>query len=153
MIGALVLRVGSRRGWKAFNHRDLDYFEPYISDDIVYEVAGDPPLGGRFVGKAAWRQANDRWMEPLASFRIRVVNEGLTHPFALGLSNTVLTEYELTERTHDGRELRTRGVDVSEIRRGKVVSERNYLLNLEGEAALRRSPSDSVSPSVSTSAE
>lgn len=146
MIGALMLRIGSRRGWAAVNRRDLDHFDSLIAEDIVYDVAGEPPLGGHFVGKAAWREANERWMEPLASFRFRVLNEALTRPLALGLTNVVLTEYELIERTRDGRELRTRGIDVSEIRRGKVVAERNYLFDLEAEAALRR-PSSEAGPS------
>jgi ketosteroid isomerase-like protein len=136
MIGAMVLRIGNRRGWKAFNRGDLAYFDRYLADDVVYEVAGRPPFGGRFVGKTAWHEANRRWMDSVAAFRIRVVHEGLTHPFALGLTNTVLTEYELIERTPDGRTFRTRGIDVSEIRRGKLVAARNYLFDQEGEAAL-----------------
>lgn len=136
MIGALLLRLGSARGWRAFNRRDLDYFERYVADDIVYETAGRSPLGGRFVGKAAWREANQRWMDSLASFRFTVRHEGLTHPYALGLTNTVLTEYELMQTTKDGRAFRTRGIDVSEMRRGKIVAERNYLFDLAGSEAL-----------------
>jgi ketosteroid isomerase-like protein len=138
MIGAILVRIGNRRGWKAVNRRDLEYFEPYVSEGIVYDVAGPPPFGGRFVGKLAWREANQRWMDALASFEFRVIHEALTHPFALGFSNTVLTEYELLETTPDGRTFRTRGIDVSEIRRGKVVAERNYLFDLEAEAAIHR---------------
>ena len=138
MIGAILTRVGNRRAWKAFNRRDLDYFEPYLADGVVYEVAGRPPIGGRFVGKAAWREANQRWMDSLASFEIRVIHEALTNPFALGFSNTILTEYEAVETTRDGQTLRTRGIDVSKMKRGKLVAERNYTFDLEAEEAIRQ---------------
>lgn len=138
MIGALVLKLGLGRAWRAFNRRDLDYFDRYIADDIVYEVAGPPPLGGRFVGKKAWREANQRWMDAIPFFKVRVVHEALTNPLALGLTNTVMTEYELIEKTPDGRVLRQRCIDISELRRGRTVRERQYWFDVDGEAAIRK---------------
>jgi hypothetical protein len=103
MIGAILTRIGVRRGWEAANRRDLDYLDRYVADEAVIEIPGRPPIGGRFVGKAAFREANQRWMDSLASFEYRVINVALTNPFALGLSNTIFTEFELVETTHDGR--------------------------------------------------
>jgi ketosteroid isomerase-like protein len=138
MIGAILTRIGNRRAWKAMNRRDLDYFDRYVADEVVYDVAGRPPLGGRFVGKAAWRGANQRWMDSLESFKFRVIHEALTNPFALGFTNTILTEYEVIETARDGRTLRMRGIDVSEMKRGKLVAERNYMFDLEAEAGIRQ---------------
>jgi len=136
MIGALMMRIGSRRGWAAFNRRDLDYLDRYVADEVVYELQGPPPFGGRFIGKAAWRAANRRWMDALGSFRADVRHLALTRPFAFGLTNTVITEYDLVMTSRDGRTTRTLCVDVSEIQRGKLVAERNYTFDLDAAYAV-----------------
>jgi hypothetical protein len=81
MIGALILKLGAGRGWDALNRGDLDDFERFLAEDVVFEQA-------------------------------------------LGLSNTVVTEFELTATRADGTTRVSRGVDVSEMCRGKLVSER-----------------------------
>ena len=124
MIGAILVKIGARRGWDAANRRDLDYLERYMAEDMVMEMPGRRPIGGRFVGRQACREANQRWMDSLASFEYRPIHIAVTNPLALGLTNTVLTEFELLETTHDGRTHRGRGVDVSELKRGKWVAGR-----------------------------
>ena len=126
MIGALIMKWGTRRGWDAFNRRDLGYFERYFADDVVLEQPGPAPIGGRNVGKAAWRRAMAAWMDAVPSYRYRVLHTALDRPWALGLTNTVITEYELTETDVEGRTRVSRGIDVSEMRRGKLVVERTY---------------------------
>jgi len=140
MIGALLMKLGARRGWDAMNRRDLDYVERYMADDVVIEIPGRPPIGGRFVGRKACREATERWMDSLASFEYRVVHLAVTNPLALGLTNTVLTEFVLVETTLDGRTHRARGIDVSEMKRGKLVAGRTYIFDLEAEEAIRRPP-------------
>ncbi len=137
MIGAIVMKMGVRRAWAAANRRDLDYLLRYVADDAVMEVPGRPPVGGRFVGREAWRAWFERWLAGLSTFRFRVIHEALTKPLALGLSNTVLTEFELEATTLDGRTFRGRGVDVSEMVRGKWVADRTYVFDLEAEEAMR----------------
>ena len=137
MIGAIVMKIGARRAWDAFNRRDLDYLERSMAEDVVVEIPGRPPIGGRFVGRKACREANQRWMDSLASFEWRVIHLAVANPLALGLTNTVLTEFELLETTHDGRSHRGRGVDVSELKRGKLVAGRTYMFDLEAEEAIR----------------
>jgi len=140
VIGAFFMRIGSRRGWAAFNRRDLDYFDRYVADEVVYDVQGPPPFGGRFIGKAAWRAANRRWMDAVGSFRADVRHLALSRPFALGLTNTVITEYDLVMTSRDGTTTRTLCVDVSEIRRGKLVAERNYTFDLDAAVAVVAAP-------------
>jgi ketosteroid isomerase-like protein len=113
MFGALVQRIGNRLAWRAYNRRDLEFLGRYLTDDVVYDVSGRPPVGGRWVGKAGYLEANRRWLDAHPSARIRVTSEALTRPFALGLTNTVFTEMEILERSADGRITRRRAVDVS----------------------------------------
>jgi len=137
MVGAIILKLGARRGWEAINRRDLEPLLKYVTDGSVLEVPGRPPWGGTFVGKEAWRAWFDAWFAGLASFRFRVLNEALTRPFALNFTNVVLTEFELEATTHDGLTFRGRGVDVSEMRRGTYVSDRTYAFDLTDEEGAR----------------
>jgi hypothetical protein len=135
MIGALILKLGLRRGWDAYNRCDLGYFERYLADDVVLEQPGSPPIGGRVVGKAAWREAMQAWFDAVPDFHYRVLHTALDRPWALGLTNTVITEFELSETNAAGESRVTRGIDVSEMRRGKLVAERTYMLDPDGEEA------------------
>jgi hypothetical protein len=135
MIGALILKLGTGRGWDAVNRRDLDYFERYLADDVILEQPGPPPIGGRNVGRAAWRRAMQAWMDALPSFHYRVLHVALDKPWALGLTNTVISEFEVTETDAQGHTRIARGVDVSEMRRGKLVAERTYMFDPEAEYA------------------
>jgi len=137
VIGAILMKVGARRAWAAANRRDLDYLLRYVADDAVMEVPGRPPVGGRFVGREAWRAGLERWQAGLSSFRYHLIHVALRNPFALGLTNTVFTEFELEETALDGRTVTVRGVDVSEMARGKWVADRTYVFDLEAEEAMR----------------
>jgi hypothetical protein len=60
------------------------------------------------------------------SYHYRVLHAALDRPWALGLTNTVITEFELTETDAAGETRVSRGIDVSEMRNGKLVAERTY---------------------------
>ncbi len=135
MIGALLMKWGTSRGWRAVNRRDLDYFDRYLAADIVLEQPGPPPIGGRNVGRAAWRRAMQAWMNAVPSFHYRILHIAIDPPWALGLTSTVITEFEVTETDAQGRSRVARGIDVSEMRRGKVVAERTYMFDPAAEEA------------------
>jgi hypothetical protein len=135
MIGAVIMRIGTRRGWDAINRRDLGYFERYLADDVVLEQPGAPPFGGRVVGKAAWRTMMQAWVDAVPAYHYRVLHIALDRPWALGLTNTVITEFEVTETNAAGVTRVVRGIDVSEMRRGKLVAERTYMFDPIGEEA------------------
>ena len=73
------------------------------------------------------------WMDTLPEFHYRVLHAALDKPWALGLTNTVITEFELSETNAAGETRLTRGIDVSEMRRGKLVAERTYMFDTVGE--------------------
>ena len=136
MIGALITKFGAVRGWEALNRRDLRYFERYLAEDVVCEIPGPPPIGGRFVGKAAWLEAMQRWVDAVPSYHYRLIHVALDRPWALGFTNTVITEFELTETMTDGRSHTGLGIDVTEMKRGKIVAERTYSFDPAAEEAL-----------------
>lgn len=140
MIGALILKFGLRRGWDALNRGDLDYFERYLADDVVFEQPGPPPIGGRVVGKAAWRAMMQAWFDAVPVYHYRILHAALDKPWALTLTNTVISEFEVTETNAAGVTRVGRGIDVSEVRRGKVVAERTYMFDPAAEEAFLLGP-------------
>jgi hypothetical protein len=135
MIGALIMKWGARRGWDAINRRDLGYFERFLAEDVVLEQPGAPPFGGRAVGRAAWRAMMQAWVDAVPAYHYRILHTALDKPWALGLTNTVITEFEVTETNAAGVTRVGWGIDVSEMRRGKLVAERTYMLDPVAEEA------------------
>jgi len=138
MIGALLMRWGARRGWDAFNRGDLAYFRRYYGSGVVMDAPGTPPIGGRFIGAGEVEAAYQRWTQSLAWFRVTPIHIALSNPWALTLTNTVITEYRLEGKGHDGKTFATTAIDVSEMRRGKLVANRTYVFDLAAMEAVER---------------
>jgi hypothetical protein len=80
-------------------------------------------------------------MDAVPDFHYRVLHTALDRPWALGLTNTVITEFELTETDAEGETRVSQGIDVSEMRRGKLVAERTYRFEAgQGETAAETTP-------------
>jgi ketosteroid isomerase-like protein len=130
MIGAILARMGARHGWSRLRALDVDFFIRQLADDVVLECPGRTRLSGRFVGRHAVADWYRRYFDRLASLDHHLVHLTLDRPYAVGLTNTVVTEYEEVATLSDGRTLRGRAVDVTELRRGKVVASRTYIYDL-----------------------
>ena len=63
---------------------------------MVFEQPGPPPFGGRVVGKAAWREMMQAWIDAVPTYHYRILHAALDKPWALGLTNTVISEFEVT---------------------------------------------------------
>jgi ketosteroid isomerase-like protein len=130
MIGAILVRIGARYGWSRLRALDAEFFIRQLAEEVVLECPGRTPISGRFVGRhavAAWYR---RYFARLASLDHHLVHTTLDRPYALGLTNTVVTEYEEVATLRDGRTLRGRAIDVTEMRRGKVTASRTYIFDL-----------------------
>lgn len=136
MIGALLMKVGARRGFAAIDRLDIDYLVRLLADDVVAEFPGHNELSWRYVGKQAVADLYRRWLGGMAAVHNVVVHTAVENPLALGLSNTVITELEAEETRADGRTGRGRYVDVSEIRRGKLVASRTYVWDIDAVDAM-----------------
>jgi ketosteroid isomerase-like protein len=62
---------------KAFVSDDWSTVEPFLTEDAVYEIALDPPMGGRFEGRAAilayFRNILDRFDRRFESREIEIL--------------------------------------------------------------------------------
>ena len=99
---------------EAANRRDVDAFAALLADDVVWDMTG-PPDGGRHEGKAAVRAAAEEFFRssPHAHFETEEL-------VALGDRAVEQWVYRWVDR--DGREDHIRGVDVFQVRDGKIAS-------------------------------
>jgi ketosteroid isomerase-like protein len=130
MIGALLFKIGARRGWTRLEALDADFFIGRLADDVVLECPGHTTLSGRFVGRQAVADWYRRYFGRLEALQVRVLRMAVEHQFAVGLSNTIISEYEEVATLRGGMTLRGRAIDVTEIRRGKTTASRTYIFDL-----------------------
>lgn len=137
MIGALMLRLSWKRSVeREFARKDPERVLKAWADDGVLEFGGTSGMSGRFVGRAELRRWVTRWFDRMERIDFAVDRIALERPWALGLTNTVFSEAHVSETAHDGTEASAEVVIVDEIRRGKIVHERVYLLDETADLAM-----------------
>jgi ketosteroid isomerase-like protein len=130
VIGALLFKIGARRGWTRLEALDADFFIGRLADDVVLECPGHTTLGGRFVGRQAVADWYRRYFGRLEALQVHVLRMAVEHQFAVGLSNTIISEYEEVATLRGGTTLQGRAIDVTEIRGGRTTASRTYIFDL-----------------------
>ena len=115
----------------AFNAHDLDKIMGFFADDCeLCMPRGSDPWGARYVGKSAVR-------EGLATrfAGIPDVHYGDDHHWVA--DNLGVSTWLLTGTTKTGEPVRVRGVDLLELRDGKIVKKDSYwkIVETAGSAA------------------
>lgn len=118
-----------QRTFEAVSRKDLAAVMRGWAEDGVLEFPPGSTLGGRYEGKPAIEGFFRRWFERMASIRVTVRHVAFANPVALTLGTTMFVEFETDQRTTDGLTLHTEVVGVYRLRRGKLVSYREYILD------------------------
>lgn len=126
MIGALFMRSGIRRAFAAMSRKDHEAVLRLVHPEVVLEYPGRTPMAGRFLGHDAYEAWLRRWFEHMFAIDFTVRHVTLENPWALGLTNTAIIEWELQQTAHDGRSIGLTGTTVCEFRSGKLVAQRMY---------------------------
>lgn len=155
MIGALLVRTAFPRFTKAVSRKDVEAVSRGVAEDAVFEFPGRSRMSGSYEGREAIRGFWARVFERYDTVTMTPKRIALTHPYALGLTNSVLMEWRLDATTEDGLQIHAEGVAAVEIRRGKMVHSRDYFFDptvleviwgpREGESR-RSSPSGTTRP-------
>jgi len=104
----------------AFNAHDLDAIMEFFAEDCSLDTPRGPdPWGRRFTGKAAVRDGLAARFEGLPD-----VHYGEDRHWVSG--DLGVSEWTLTGTTRDGEDVRVRGCDHWEFRRGEVVRKDSY---------------------------
>lgn len=131
MIGAILLKRGMRRGYQAIGRHDLDAVMAGWAEDGVLEYPGHSTVSGRIVGRENIRRWFARWFDTMPDIRFTVKHVAVENLFALGLTNTVIVEWDLDETRHDGASFHATGASAFHVRHGKVTSFRDYIFDQE----------------------
>lgn len=129
MIGALFIKWGVRHSYELMNQKDLAALMRWWAGDGTFEFPGQTAVSGRYVGKRAIEGFFRRMFSRMATIHFSVKRIAVAHPFALGLTNTVLCEWALDETAHDGVSIHVEGVSVLEFRHGRGVAVRDYIFD------------------------
>ncbi len=110
------------------NAKDIDALKKFWADDVKLTFVGQPPIEGKDAVEAWYRS----WFAGIKEIRETSTNFALVHPYALGVSNTVLFEAKSDIEFTDGRHVVESEVAVIEIRGGKATSIRVYIADEDG---------------------
>ena len=117
------------RSFEAMNRKDLPGVMRFWADDGVFEFPGHTPISGRIVGKPAIEAWFRRYFDRMASVRFTVRRAGIANPVGLTYSNTLYIEWDVDLTSVDGVTIHTSGVGVYTVRRGKLISVKDYVFD------------------------
>lgn len=124
MIGALLIKQGVTRKTSAnIESRDPVRLTAEYTDDVVITFPGREPI----VGRAAAIEWFGKVFDRIDDEKVTVKEVALAHPYALGPSNTVLTEVEVTAKYKDGHTVTGREVYSMDFEGTKVKALRFYV--------------------------
>lgn len=99
MIGALLITHGVKRDLVAnIESRDPDRLTKEYTEDVVITFPGHDPVVGR---EAANEWFGKVW-EHVTDEKVTIKEIAMAHPYAVGPSNTCITEVEVTQTRKDG---------------------------------------------------
>lgn len=136
MIGALLLKWEMRRSFDAMSRKDLAAMMRGWAKDSVFEFPGKTPVSGRHEGKPAIEAFFRTVFARMVTMRFTVKRIAVTHPLALGFTNTVLVEWTAEETSREGVTAHVQGFTVAEFRRGKGIAGRDYIFDVRQLEAL-----------------
>lgn len=112
MIGALLIRRGVGQHMVAnIESLDAKQLTADYAEDVVVEFPGREPI----VGRAAAERFFAAYFATLEKEEVSVTAMGLTHPYAIGVTNRVLAEAEVTDHFKDGRTVSGRTIYAFDI--------------------------------------
>jgi ketosteroid isomerase-like protein len=129
MIGAFLMRKTMSKNQAAtVNAKDIEALKKFWADDVSLTFVGQPPIEGKDAVEAWYRS----WFAGIKEIRETSTNFALVHPYAFGVSNTVLFEAKSDIEYTDGRHVVESEVAVIEIHGGKATSIRIYVADENG---------------------
>ena len=132
MIGALLIKRIMEKDYVP-NVESMDpSFMAKWTDDVTLTPMGCPPIRG----KDAVMAFDKAYYDTMDSCHVTLRSVSLAKPWAIGFTNTVVLEEEITIDRNDGRTQTLHNVKILELKRGKVVAVRIYLADPDYEKVL-----------------
>jgi ketosteroid isomerase-like protein len=88
-------------------------------------------ISGETKGKKAIEAALAKWMERFPKINFTVKEVFVSNIFALGATNNIAVEWDITEANREGKEFHNSGVTTIRVKGGKVVAVKEYVFNTD----------------------
>jgi ketosteroid isomerase-like protein len=125
MIGAVMLqRALAGNLPKIAGSLDAEQVMANAADDVTLTFVGYPPI----VGKAAATDFYRAYFAKVVAEHGVCRNVAVTRPWAMGLTNTIIVEADFDVTHKDGTKEAFTDLEVFELRRGKTVAIRKYVV-------------------------
>jgi ketosteroid isomerase-like protein len=131
MIGAIILKTIMGSGTNVMNERDVDAVLKHWRDDAVMIYPGSTIVSGRTEGKEALKDFFEKFMEQFPELEFSIDETYIKSMFALGLSNTVASEFSVKYTNKHGEHFENSGVTVIQVKNGKVAQIKDYYFDVE----------------------
>jgi len=131
MIGAVIAKRLAGSGFDALNRHDLTKFMAAWAEDATFTYPGNVSMSGETKGKKAIEAWFAKMMEQFPKIDFTVKEVFVSNIFALGATNSIAVEWDITETNREGKEFRNSGVTTIRVKGGKVVAVRDYISNTD----------------------
>jgi ketosteroid isomerase-like protein len=129
MIGAVIAKKQVGSVFDAFNRRDLATFLSSWAEDVIWNFPGNIPISGETKGKKAVEACFKNYLAHFPHIKFTIKNVFISNIFAMGPSNNVAVEWDITETNREGKVINNSGVSIISIKGGKAVDVKEYLFN------------------------
>ena len=132
MLGAIILKTIMGSGTNSMNNRDVGEILKHWRDDAVMIYPGSTIVSGRSEGKEALHRFFTLFMEQFPEQMDFQIDETyIKNMFALGLTNTIASEFSVSYTNKHGESFQNSGVTVISIRHGKVAQIQDYYFDVD----------------------
>ena len=131
MIGAILAKRKGGSAFDAMSRHDLAKMMTAWAEDSTFTFPGNIPVSGETKGKKAIAACFAKMFEHLPKMNFTVKEVFVSNIFALGATNNIAVEWDVTETNREGKEFRNSGVTTIRIKGGKAVAIRDYISNTD----------------------
>ncbi len=131
MIGAVIAKRRGDSGFDALNRHDLTKFMAAWAEDATFTFPGTTSMSGEIKGKKAIEAWFAKMMEQFPKINFTVKEVFVSDRLALGATNSIAVEWDVSETNSEGKEFQNSGVTTIRIKGGKAVAIRDYIFNTD----------------------
>ena len=131
MIGSIIAKKLACSGFNALSRHDLPKLMKSWAEDCTLTYPGDFSMSGETRGKKAVEAWMAKMIKQFPKIEFNVKEVFISNIFALGASNNLAIEWDIVKTDCEGREFHNSGVTIVKVKRGKVVSARDYYFNTD----------------------
>ena len=130
MIGTIIAKKSVYNAYKHLNSRDLTSFLADWQEDATFTYPGNLSVSGEIRGRDAIIKWFTRFLDQFPKINIALKHVCIENLFDLSGTNVISAEYDNTVTNKDGQSFVYRGVSVITIKKGKTLSVRDYIFDL-----------------------